>query len=243
MLLQGKVAIVTGSSRGIGRAIAQLLGNDGANVVVTYSGNRAKAEEVVSTIEAGGTKAIPLQLDVRNLEEIQSLFYKAIEHFGKVDILVNNAAGKNIFKPTSEMTVEEYNSMFDITRGVYFMLQQAAHYLADSGRIVSISTSGTVMPIPTGGAYAGAKAAIEQFSAGLAKELGARGITVNTVSPGVTNTDGLVLDQAQVDQLIAQTPLGRLGQPTDVADAVAMLVSDRARWITGQHIRANGGIV
>jgi 3-oxoacyl-[acyl-carrier protein] reductase len=243
MLLQGKVAIVTGSSRGIGRAIAQRLGNDEANVVVTYSGNRAKAEEVVSTIEAGGTKAIPLQLDVRNLEEIQSLFYKAIEHFGKVDILVNNAAGKNIFKPTSEMTVEEYNSMFDITRGVYFMLQQAAHYLADSGRIVSISTSGTVMPIPTGGAYAGAKAAIEQFSAGLAKELGARGITVNTVSPGVTNTDGLVLDQAQVDQLIAQTPLGRLGQPTDVADAVAMLVSDRARWITGQHIRANGGIV
>ncbi|MBD1867272.1 SDR family oxidoreductase [Cyanobacteria bacterium FACHB-471] len=243
MPLQGKVAIVTGSSRGIGRASAQRLGHDGANVVVTYSGNRDKAEEVVSTIEASGAKATAIQVDVRKLEDVRSLFQKAIEHFGKVDILVNNAAGKNIFKPTAEMTVEEYDSMFDITRGVYFTLQQAAQHLADGGRIVSISTSGTVMAIPTGGAYAGAKAAIEQFSAGLAKELGARGITVNTVSPGVTNTDGLVLDQAQVDQLIAQTPLGRLGQPTDVADAVAMLVSDDARWITGQHIRANGGIV
>ncbi|NJN57758.1 MAG: SDR family oxidoreductase [Leptolyngbyaceae cyanobacterium SL_5_9] len=243
MPVEGKVAIITGSSRGIGRAIAQRLGKDGANVVVTYSGNRDKAEEVVSTIEASGAKATAIQVDMRELEDVRSLFQKAIEHFSKVDILVNNAAGKNIFKPTAEMTVEEYDSMFNITRGVYFALQQAAHFLSNNGRIVSISTSGTVMAIPAGGAYAGAKAAIEQFSAGLAKELGARGITVNTVSPGVTNTDGLVLDQAQVDQLVTQTPLGRLGQPIDVADAVAMLVSDDARWITGQHIRANGGIV
>lgn len=111
------------------------------------------------------------------------------------------------------------------------------------GVILSISPQAVRWAIPAGGAYAGSKAAIEQFSGGLAKELGARGITVNTVSPGVTATDGLVLDQAQVDQLIAQTPLGRLGQPSDVADVVAMLASDDARWITGQHIRANGGIV
>ncbi|MBI4784081.1 MAG: SDR family oxidoreductase [Oscillatoriophycideae cyanobacterium NC_groundwater_1537_Pr4_S-0.65um_50_18] len=243
MSLQGKTAIVTGSSRGIGRAIAERLGRDGASVVVTYHGNQAKAEEVVSAIKASGSEAIALQVDVRNLEDIRQLFQKTISHFGKVDILVNNAAGKNIFKPTADMTEDEYNSMFDITRGVYFALQEAAHHLADGGRIVSTSTSGTVMAIPAGGAYSGCKAAIEQFSACLAKELGVRGITVNTVSPGVTETDGLVLDQAQVDQLIAQTPLGRLGQPTDVADAVSMLVSDDARWITGQHIRANGGIV
>lgn len=243
MPVQGKIAIVTGSSRGIGRAIAERLGRDGVNVVVTYSSNRDKAEEVVAAIEASGVQAIAIQVDVRKLEDVQNLFQKAIEHFGKVDILINNAAGRNIFKPTAEMSLEEYDSMFDITRGVYFALQQAALHLADGGRIVSISTSGTVMAIPTGGAYAGSKAAIEQFSAGLAKELGARGITVNTVSPGVTDTDGLVLDQAQVEQLIAQTPLGRLGQPVDVADVVALLVSDDAGWITGQHIRANGGIV
>ncbi|MBD1848025.1 SDR family oxidoreductase [Cyanobacteria bacterium FACHB-63] len=241
--LEGKVAIVTGSSRGIGRAIAERLGQDGASVVVTYHGNQAKAEEVVSAIKTTGAEAIALQVDVRSLEDVRQLFQKTIDHFGKVDILVNNAAGKNIFKPTADMTEDEYNSMFDITRGVYFALQEAAHHLADGGRIVSTSTSGTIMAIPAGGAYAGCKAAIEQFSACLAKELGARGITVNTVSPGVTDTDGLVLDQAQVDQLIAQTPLGRLGQPTDIADAVALLVSDGARWITGQHIRANGGIV
>lgn len=241
--LQGKVAIVTGSSRGIGRAIAERLGRDGANVVITYAGNRDKAQEVVRAIEAGGSQAIAIQVDVRNLEEIRALFEKTTQHFGKVDILVNNAAGKNIFKPTSEMTEDEYNSMFDITRGVYFTLQQAAHHLADGGRIVSISTSGTAMAIPTGGAYAGCKAAIEHFSAALAKEVGTRGITVNTVSPGVTDTDGLVLDQEQVNQLIAQTPLGRLGHPDDVASAVAMLVSDDAHWVTGQSLRANGGIV
>jgi 3-oxoacyl-[acyl-carrier protein] reductase len=249
--LQGKVAIVTGSSRGIGRAIAERLGRDGASVVVTYAGNRDKAEAVVQAIESTGSntgasllpKAIAIQVDVRKLEDVRALFEKATEQFGKVDILVNNAAGKNIFKPTAEMTEDEYNSMFDITRGVYFTLQQAAHHLADGGRIVSISTSGTAMAIPAGGAYSGCKAAIEHFSAALAKELGARGITVNTVSPGVTETDGLVLEPEQVNQMIAQTPLGRLGQPTDVADAVALLVSDDAHWITGQSIRANGGIV
>ncbi|MBD2771964.1 SDR family oxidoreductase [Iningainema tapete] len=241
--LAGKVAIVTGSSRGIGRAIAERLGRDGANVVVTYAGNQDKAEEVVSAIKAHGTDAIAIQTDMRKIADVRNLFQKTLDHFGKIDILVNNAAGKNVFKPTAEMTQEEYDSMFDITRGVYFALQQAAHQLSDNGRIVSISTGGTSMAIPAGGAYAGSKAAIEQFSMGLAKELGARGITVNTIAPGVTETDGLVLEQEQVNQMIAQTPLGRLGRPDDIASAVAMLVSDDAHWITGQNIRATGGIV
>lgn len=241
--LKGKVAIVTGSSRGIGRAIAEHLGKEGANVVVTYVGNRDKALEVVAAIKASGSEAIAIQVDMRNIAEIRSLFQKTLEHFGKLDILVNNAAGKNIFKLTTQMTEEEYDGMFEITKGVYFALQQAAQHLADGGRIVSLSTSGTVMPIPTGGAYSGCKAAIEQFSTCLAKEVGGRGITVNTISPGVTETDGLVLNQEQVNQLIAQTPLGRLGKPNDVASAVALLVSDEAHWITGQMIRANGGIV
>lgn len=241
--LQGKVAIVTGSSRGIGRAIAERLGTEGANIVVTYVGNRDKAEDVVTAIKAAGSEAIAIQVDMKNISEIRRLFQKTLDHFGKLDILINNAAGKNLFKFTAEMTEEDYDSMFDVTKGVYFALQEAAQHMADGGRIVSLSTSGTVMPIPTGGAYAGCKAAIEQFSACLAKELGGRGITVNTISPGVTETDGLVLNSEQVNQLIAQTPLGRLGKPNDVASAIALLVSDDAHWITGQMIRANGGIV
>ncbi|MGF1520902.1 MAG: SDR family oxidoreductase [Leptolyngbyaceae cyanobacterium] len=241
--LQGKVAVVTGSSRGIGRAIAERLGRDGANVVVTYHSSEDKANEVLENIKAHGADAIALQVNVKDLDSIKAMFQDALARFGKIDILVNNAAGKNIFKPTAQMTLAEYDSMFDITRGVYFTLQEATQYLADGGRIVSTSTSGTVMAIPAGGAYSGCKAAIEQFSACLAQELGDRSITVNTVSPGVTDTDGLVLDEEQVNQLIAQTPLGRLGKPADIADVVAMLVSEDARWITGQHIRANGGIV
>jgi 3-oxoacyl-[acyl-carrier protein] reductase len=241
--LAGKVAIVTGASRGIGRAIAERLGRDGANVVVTYAGNQDKALEVVSAIQTNGSKAITLQIDMRKIEDVRSLFRKTLDHFGKLDILVNNASGKNVYKPTAEMTESEYNSMFDITRGVYFALQEAAHHIADGGRIVSISTGGTSMSIPTAGAYAGSKAAIEQFSMALAKELGVRGITVNTVAPGVTETDGLVLPREHINQLIAQTPLGRLGRPNDIASVVAMLVSEDAHWVTGQNIRATGGIV
>lgn len=241
--LTGKIAIVTGASRGIGRAIAERLGRDGATVVVTYVSNRDKAEEVVSAIKANGSEALALQVDMQKIEDVRSLFQKTLKHFGKLDILVNNAAGKNIFKLTADMTEDEYNSMFDITRGVYFSLKEAAHHMADGGRIVNLSSSATAMAYPTGGAYAGCKAAIEQFSLSLAKELGSRGIRVNMVSPGLTATDGMVLEQEQVEQLIAQTPLGRLGQPDDVASAVAMLVSDDARWVTGQNLRATGGMV
>ncbi|MBD2203583.1 SDR family oxidoreductase [Calothrix sp. FACHB-1219] len=241
--LSSKVAIVTGSSRGIGRAIAERLGQDGANVVVTYIGNEERAQEVVSKIQLTGAEAIAVQVDLRKIADVRSLFQKTLNHFGKVDILVNNAAGKNLFKPTAEMNEEEYDSMFDITKGVYFALQEAARHLADGGRIVSISTGGTSMALPAAGAYTGSKAAIEQFSKALAKEVGVRGITVNTVAPGVTETDGLVLNQEQVNHLIDQTPLGRLGKPSDIASTVALIVSQDAHWITGQNIRATGGIV
>ncbi|MGL5795084.1 MAG: SDR family oxidoreductase, partial [Waterburya sp.] len=216
---------------------------EGANIVVTYHSNQGQAEEVVTAIKEQGVDAIALQVNVREIEDVRDLFSKTIDHFGKVDILVNNAAGKNIFQPTAQMTLKEYDSMFNITRGVYFALAEAAKHLADGGRIISISTGGTSMAIPAGGAYAGSKAAIEQFSNCLAKELGDRQITVNTVAPGVTDTDGLVLEPEQVKQLIAQTPLGRLGKPHDIASVIAMLVSDDASWITGQNIRATGGIV
>lgn len=242
--LQGKIALVTGSSRGIGRAIAERLGREGASVAVTYHSSDEKAAEVAGQIEANGEgEAATFQTDVRNLDSVRQLFDDVIEHFGRLDILVNNAAGRNIFKPTAELTEEDYDSMFDITRGVYFALQEAAKRLEDDGRIISISTAGTAQAMAGGGAYAGSKAAVEQFSRGLAKELGPRGITVNTVSPGITDTDSLVLEQEQIDELIEQTPMGRLGQPEDIADAVSLLASEDAHWVTGQSVRATGGIV
>lgn len=243
MNLQSKVAIVTGSSRGIGRAIALKLAQEGANVVVTYHNNQERAAEVVAKIEALGQKAIALQVNVRELEAVRNLFDKTLDYFGQVDILINNAAGKNIFKPNAFMTPEEYDSMFDITRGVYFALQTAAAKISDGGKIINISTGLTSMAMPASGAYAGSKAAVEQFTKSLAAELGERQITVNTVAPGITDTDGSVLEPEQEKQFIAQTPLQRLGQPEDIARVVAFLASSDADWITGQNIRATGGII
>ena len=241
--LEGQVAIVTGASRGIGRAIAERLGREGAKIVLTYAGNGDQAQEAVRAIESGGSQAMALASDVRDLDQIRSLFETVVERFGAVNILVNNAAGKNIFKPNAEMTPEEYDSMFSITRGVYFMLQEAAKIMPNGGKIVNISTSGTSQAMAGGGAYIGCKAAIEQFSNCLAKELGARGISVNTLAPGLTDTGGVTLDEQTIKAMIAQTPMGRLGQPLDVANAVYLLVSPDAGWVTGQNLRANGGIV
>lgn len=241
--LHDKVAIVTGASRGIGRSIALHLAEAGAHVVVTYASSQDKAEAVVDDIQQHEVKGLAVQTDVRSLDSIQHLFTEVKDQLGRIDLLVNNAAGKNIFKPTAKMTVEEYDSMFDITRGVYFMLQQAAEQLEDGGSIINISSGATRQAMAGGGAYGGCKAAIEQFTQSLAHELGDRGIRVNAVLPGVTKTDGLVLEQDQIDQLKQQTPLGRLGEPEDIAEVVAFLVSEQARWITAQLIGVNGGVV
>lgn len=241
--LDQKTAIVTGASRGIGRAVAERLGRDGARIVLTYVSNEARAHEVVASIEASGAEAHAVRADMTNLTEVRGMFDAAEGRFGKVDILVNNAAGVNVFKPTEAMTIAEYDSMFSITRGVYFSLQEAAKRLANNGRVVNISSAATAMSMAGAGAYAGSKGAIEHFSMALAKELGPRGITVNTVRPGVTETDGLVMDAVSIQHLIAQTPMGRLGKPADISAAVALLVSHDAHWITGQNIAATGGIV
>lgn len=241
--LQGKVALVTGSSRGIGRAIAEQLAAEGATTVVTFHQKAEVGEQVVRGILQAGGRASAAHLDVRDLASIRELFKSIQSEHGGIDILVNNAAGTNVFAPTSAMTEKDYDAMFSATRGVYFALQQAAIHLRDGGRIISISTGGTAMSMAGAGAYAGSKAAIEQFSMALAKELGVRQITVNTVLPGVTATDGLVLGPEQLGYLTAQTPLGRLGRPADIARVVAWLASPDAGWITGQNIRATGGIV
>ncbi len=242
--LTGKVAIVTGASRGIGRAIAERLAQDGATVVVDYSQSADKAQEVVAAIEAKGGTAIALQADMSQVAQIRSLFQETIDKFGKIDILVNNA-GTSLFKPLAETTEAEFDKQFALNaKGTFFALQEAAKHLSDNGRIVNISTAGTVSGGANFAAYVGSKSAIEGFGLCLAKELGGRGITVNAVLPGITETDmslETLPDEAR-QAMVAQTSLGRLGKPEDIADVVAFLVSDRARWITGRSIQADGGL-
>ena len=245
MRLDGKVALVTGASRGIGRAIAVRLGRDGAAVVVNYSGNHEAARETVSAIEAVSGRAVAVQGDVAKVVDIQRLVDASFEHFGRLDILVNNA-GVMFNKPVADVTENEFDRIFAVNvKGTFFACQQAARRMADGGRIINFSSSTTAMMLPTYGAYVATKGAVEQMSHVLAKELGSRGITVNVVSPGPTDTELFWKGKTEQDKLrFAQmAALGRLGQPNDIADVVALLVSDDASWITGQNIRANGGII
>ncbi len=241
--LDGKVAIVTGASRGIGRAVAERLGRDGAKVVVNYVRNTGKAQEVVEAVKASGSQAVAVQSDIGRLEDVRRLFHTAEERFGSVDIVINNAS-ISVFKPHAEVSEEEFDQVFGlIARGTFFALQEAAKRLRDGGRIVNISSGGTVTGGPGAGLYLGAKAAVEQFSLALAKEHGPRAITVNAVLPGLTDTDGMIMPPEAVEQAINMTPLGRLGQPEDVADVVAFLVGEDGRWMTGQLVRAGGGLM
>ena len=241
--LDGKVAIVTGASRGIGRAVAERLGRDGAKVVVNYMQNAAKAQEVVEAVEASGSRAVAVQSDIGKVEEVRRLFRTADERFGGVDAVINNAS-ISIFKPHTEVDEEEFDRVFGlVARGTFFALQEAAKRLRDGGRIVNISSGGTVTGGPMAGLYLGAKAAVEQFSLALAKELGPRGITVNAVLPGLTDTDGMIMPPEAVEQAVSMRSLGRLGQPEDVAGVVAFLVGEDGRWMTGQLVRAGGGLM
>jgi 3-oxoacyl-[acyl-carrier protein] reductase len=241
--LTGKVAIVTASSRGIGRSIALHLGRDGAAVAVNYVASPEKAEAVVKEIVTSGGRAIAIQGSVANKADVTRLFDETEKQLGSINIVVN-VAGAAVYKPHTELTDEDFEKVFSVNaRGSMYMLQAAANRIKDGGRIVQFSTGATSMPIPTGGLYAASKAAGERFAFALAKEIGHRQVTVNVVSPGVTDTDGLILPQPAIDHLISQTPLGRLGQPQDIADVVAFLVGDDAHWMTGQNLQVNGGIL
>ena len=237
--LTGKTALVTGASRGIGRAIALKLGQSGAAVAVNYMNSAAAAEEVVGQIVAQGGRALAIKADMANPAAIEKLFDRTIDEFGQLDILVNNA-GIAIFKAIAEISVEEYERQFGLNvRGLLFACQQAARKLADGGRIINISTSVTKMMLPNYGLYAASKGAVEQLTKVLAKELGQRGITVNAISPGPTDTELFRegKSEQQISQLAGMAAFNRLGTPEDIANAVALL----AGWISGQDICANGG--
>jgi len=239
--LKGKIAIVTGASSGIGRAVAERLGREGASVVVNYGKSADKAKEVVANIEAKGGEAVAIQADMSRIEEVRRLFEDTIRQFGRLDILINNA-GIFISKTLAETTEEEFDRIFATnTKGPYFAMQEAAKRIAEGGRIVNISTDGTHLSFPGATAYLGTKGALEQFTRGLAHELASKGVTVNTVSPGFTETEMMKEPFRTVG--IQMSPLKRIGMPQDIADVVAFVVSDQARWLTGQNLHAGGGVV
>jgi len=242
--LTDKVAIVTGASRGIGAAIAARLAADGARTIVNYRRSERAANEVVESIRKQGGDAIAVRADISELDQVPRLFDQTLKHFGRLDILVNNAAFSER-RTLDEVDLDHFARHFTLNvRGLLFAMQHAAKHLTAGGRIINI-TSGIVRARVAGSAvYAGSKAAVEAFTRCIAAELGPRGITVNSLAPGVTDTDMLQQSVPEPVQkaLISQTPLGRLGTPQDIAEAVAFLASDESRWITGEVIGANGGL-
>lgn len=241
--LADKVAIVTGASRGIGAEIARTLARAGASLVVNYASNQAAADALVAEITAGGGQAIAVRADVSRSAEVRGLFDAALERFGKVDILVDNA-GAVLYKRLEETTDEEFARLFAINvTGTFYCLREAAARLADGGAIVNVSSSVTRMMLPTYGAYSATKGAVDQLTRVFAKEIGHRGIRVNAISPGPTNTELFTEGKSEetIARLAAMAALGRIGEPRDIADAVLFLVSDEAGWISGQNLGANGG--
>ncbi|NBE52082.1 glucose 1-dehydrogenase [Streptomyces sp. YC537] len=244
-MLKGRTAVVTGGSRGIGRAVVERLARDGANVVFNYAQRTEAAQDVVRSVEEAGGSVRAVRLDLAEHGAAEQLMDVAAQHFGDLDILVNNAALNFTVTPLAETDDDTFDRVMTVNaRTTFLTLRYAARHMRDDGRIVSISSLNTVRPAPGNAPYAASKGAVEQLTLVAAQELGPRGITVNTVSPGATDTELLRgTNPPEVLETVAgMTPLRRLGEPADVADVVAFLAGPDGRWITGQNIRATGGI-
>ena len=240
-----KVAIVTGSSRGIGAAIAERLAHDGFAVVVNYSGNAAPAHALVDKITQQGGSALAVQADVSDSAAVRQLFKTTLDTFGGVDVLVNNA-GIMALAPLSDTDDATFDRLLAINfKGTFNTLREATKHLRDGGRIINFSSSVTALLQPTYSIYAATKAAVEAMTSVLAKELRGRTITINAVAPGPTATDLFLNGKPQevIDRLAKLAPLERLGEPADIAAVVSFLSSPDGAWINGQTLRANGGII
>jgi 3-oxoacyl-[acyl-carrier protein] reductase len=244
--LTGKVAVITGASKGIGASIAEHLAAAGASVVVNYSSSKAAADKVVANITAKGGKAIAVQGDVSKPEDITKLFAETKKAYGKVDILVNNA-GVYDFQPLGNITAEHFHKQFDLNvLGLLLTTQEAVKLIGpDGGSIINISSIVGQMPVPTASVYSASKAAVDAITVSLAGELGPKKIRVNSINPGMVETEGLhSVGFAESDfrkQVEATTPLGRIAQPSDIATAAVFFASEDAGWVTGQTLILAGG--
>jgi 3-oxoacyl-[acyl-carrier protein] reductase len=238
-----RTAIVTGASKGIGAALAKRLAADGFRTVVNYFSSAAEAEEIVAVIQAAGGRARAIRADVAEASAVRKLFDEAEAEFGPVDVLVNNAGILKV-SPLAEVADEDYERQVAVNlTGTFNGMREGARRVRDGGRIINLSTSIIGHFLPNHGIYAATKAAVEAMTHVLAKELGTRGVTVNAVAPGPVATELLLSGRSEelIERLMSDIPLGRLGQPDDIARVVSFLASPESGWINGQVIKANGG--
>ena len=244
--LAGKVAIVTGASKGIGAAIAKALAAEGAAVAVNYASSRAGAESVVAAIVAAGGRAVAIGGDVSKAAEAKGIVDGALAAFGRLDILVNNA-GVYAFSPIEAVSEEQFHAMFNVNvLGLLLVTQAAVAHIGDGGAIINIGSGVTSLTPPMSAIYTGTKGAVDAITGVLSRELGPRKIRVNAINPGIVQTEGTeTAGFAGSDferALVAQTPLGRPGQPEDIAKAAVFLASDDAGWVSGEKIIVGGGL-
>lgn len=244
--LQNKVAIVTGASKGIGAAIAVRLAADGASVVVNYASSKEGADRVVSEIKGNGGKAIAVQADVSKQADVERLFAETKKAFGRLDVLVNNA-GVFEFIPLDKVTPEHFHKHFNLNvLGLLLATQKAVEQFGDKGgSVINISSVAAYSPPPNGSVYSGTKGAVDTITLALARELGPKKIRVNSINPGMIETEGVhsagFMETEFPEQVKAQTPLGRIGQPHDVASVASFFASDDSAWVSGEILRIAGG--
>jgi 3-oxoacyl-[acyl-carrier protein] reductase len=243
--LTGKVAVVTGASKGIGAGIAKRFGAAGASVVVNYASSREGADKVVAEIKKGGGKAIAVKADVSKASEVKQLFEETKRAFGKLDVLVNNA-GVFRFAPLQDVTEDEFHREFNINvLGTLLATKEALNHFNGSGSVINMSSVASTSPVPNSSIYSSTKGAIDTLTIGLSRELAPRKIRVNVIAPGGVETEGThdigMVGSDFEKQIVAGTPLGRLGQPDDIAQVAVFLASDASAWLTGERIAASGG--
>jgi 3-oxoacyl-[acyl-carrier protein] reductase len=244
--LKNKVALITGSTSGLGKAIAERYATLGADIVINYPKDRASADEVLSNIKATGASAIAIQADITRVAELTRMFEEVKRAFGKIDIVVANAGIEMVEVPVTDFTEEQFDKVFTInTRGTYFTLQQAARHVSDNGRIIYIASSTTSFPMPGMGVYGGSKMTPRYLINVLSQEIGHRGVTVNSIIPFAVDNSGIFADPASYPamrkSLIDSCPMGRLAEVEDVANAAEFFASDLSSFISGQHLLVNGG--
>ena len=244
--LKGKVAVVTGASKGIGAAIARSLAVEGASVVVNYASSKSGADAVVAAITKAGGKAIAVGGDVSKTQDAQKIIEAAITNYGRLDILVNNSVVYE-FSPVEEITENHFHKQFNVNvLGLLLVTQAAVKHLGAGGSVINIGSVVTRITPPASAVYSGTKGAVDAITSVLAKELGSRKIRVNAINPGMVETEGTVtagfIGSDFEKSTVSQTPLGRVGQPDDVASVAVFLASDESAWITGEQLLVSGGV-